>query len=378
MKTANLILTALALNLSLPSFSQAAGCCQGMGAAGLDGDWQAIKGGSGPKVVEITNASFETSRDLFAELNADFAGRWARKTGYVLTVNESHASTEAQAHAILLGAEPDIVTFDNASAIDELSAKGKLLPLDWQERLPDHSAPFTTAVVFVVDKGNPKHIHDWSDLVADGVSVVTPNPETSGRGQWNYFSAWTYALHTLGSPDKARDFLSKLFQNTPVLNSSARGSIETFTTKKIGDVLLVWESDARLLVAQSTARQLEIVTPSSSILVEPPVAYLDHNIEKHVTSRVTISFLKYLYLTEAQEIIARHGFRPRLSETAAKFQTAFPQIKLFTVTEEFGSWAAAKKQHFEAGGIYESIVSKTKTVALLSPTTSSASVSQTQ
>jgi sulfate transport system substrate-binding protein len=378
MKTSILILAAIALNLSLSLLSHAAGCCMGMGAAGLDGDWQAAKGGSGPKVVEITNASFETSRDLFVELNADFAERWARKTGYTLTVNESHASSEAQAHAILLGADPDLVSLDNPAAIDELSTKGKLLPADWQTRLPNNSSPFTTAVVFVVEKGNPKHIRDWSDLVADGIAVVTPNPLTSGRGQWNYFSAWSYAFHALGGPDKAREFLSKLYQNAPVLNSSARGSIETFTKKNIGDVLLVWESDARLLAAQSTARKLEIVTPSSSILVEPPVAYLDHNIEKHVTSRVTISFAKYLYLADAQGIIARHGYRPRLQEAATKFQASFPPIKFYTVTDEFGSWAAAKKQHFEAGGVYESIASKANTVAQLTPAAAQANANRAQ
>jgi len=378
MKTSILFLATLVLSLSVSSLSHAAGCCQGMGAAGLDGDWQTAKGSSGPKVVEITNASFETSRDLFVDLNADFAERWARKTGYTLTVNESHASSEAQAHAILLGADPDFVSLDNPAAIDELSAKGKLLPADWQTRLPNNSSPFTTAVVFVVEKGNPKHIHDWSDLVSNGISVVTPNPLTSGRGQWNYFSAWSYAIHNLGGPDKAREFLSRLYQNAPVLNSSARGSIETFTKKSVGDVLLVWESDARLLVAQSTARKLEIVTPSSSILVEPPVAYLDHNIEKHVTSRVTISFAKYLYLRDAQEIIARHGFRPRLAEAAVKSQPSFPQIKFFSVAEEFGSWAAAKKQHFEAGGIYEAIAGKTSTVAQLAPTTAQANTNHAQ
>ncbi len=377
MKSHPFVTAALALNLLLPISARAAGCCEGEGAFGLEGDWQPAKGGVGPKVVEITNASFETSRDLFADLNQDFAERWLHKTGYTLTVHESHASTETEVRAILLGADPDIVSFDNPSAIDELAVKGKLLPADWQGRLPNNSAPFTTAVVFLVEKGNPKHIHDWSDLVADGVSVVTPNPETSGRGQWNYLSAWTYARHALGSPDQARDFVAKLYRNAVVLNSNARGSVETFVTKKTGDVLILWESDARALLAQPTPRKLEIVTPSSSILVEPPVAYLDQNTKKHVTPRVTVSFLKYLYSADAQAIIARHAYRPRLTAAAAKSKTVFPEIKLFTVADEFGTWSAARKQHFEAGGIYESIAARTKPDAAIPANTTSAGPNHT-
>jgi sulfate transport system substrate-binding protein len=360
MKTRLLVLGSFALNLSLPFITQAAGCCEGQGAFGLEGEWQPAKGGSGPKVVEITNASFETSRELFADLNRDFAERWLRRTGYTLTVHESHASTETEARAILLGADPDVVSFDNSAAIDELAEKGKLLPADWQKRLPDNSAPFTTAVVFLVEKGNPKHIRDWSDLVADGVSLVTPNPETSGRGRWNYLSAWTYARHALGGPDEARDFLVRLYRNAAVLNSNARGSVESFITKKTGDVLILWESDARALVAQPTPRKIEIVTPSSSILVEPPVTYLDRNVEKHVTPRVAASFLKYLCNADAQEIIARHAYRPRLPAIAAKHQASFPPIKFYTVADEFGTWAAAQKQHFEADGIYEGIAARAR------------------
>jgi sulfate transport system substrate-binding protein len=378
MKSYQLIVASLALNLSLPVFTQAAGCCEGQGAFGLEGEWQPAKGSTGPKVVEITNASFETSRDLFAELNQDFAERWLRRTGYTLTVHESHASTETEARAILLGADPDVVSFDNSAAIDELAVKGKLLPTDWQKRLPDNSAPFTTAVVFLVEKGNPKHIRDWSDLVADGVTLVTPNPETSGRGQWNHLSAWTYALHALGGPDQARDFLAKLYRNAVVLNSNARGSVESFITKKTGDVLILWESDARTLVAQPTTRKLEIVTPSSSILVEPPVAYLDRNTEKHRNSRVSASFLKYLYNADAQEIIARHAYRPRLTAAVAKSKTSFPTIKFFTVADEFGTWAAARKQHFEAGGIYESIAARTKPDAAVPAPASAAGPNNTK
>ena len=357
----------LALDLLLPIFTRAAGCCEGQGAFGLEGEWQPAKGSSGPRVVEFTNASFETSRELFADLNRDFAGRWLHRTGYTLTVHESHASSETETRAILFGADPDVVSFDNSAAIDELAVKGKLLPAGWQKRLPDNSAPFTTAVVFLVEKGNPKHIRDWSDLVADGVSLVTPNPETSGRGQWNYLSAWTYARHALGGPDQARDFLLKLYRNAAVLNSNARGSVESFITKKTGDVLILWESDARALVAQPTPRKLEIVTPSTSILVEPPVACLDRNVEKHRNARVSVSFLKYLYSAEAQEIIARHAYRPRLPSIATKYQASFPPIKFFTVADEFGTWAAARKQHFEAGGIYEGIAARTRLAAVSTP-----------
>jgi sulfate transport system substrate-binding protein len=364
-KPSTVFLASLISIISTASLS-AAGCCEGFGSPGLEGEWQASASQNGPKTVEIFNASIETSRDLFAELNKDFSLRWLHKTGYVLTIQESHGSSEAQSRAILHGSDPDLVSLDNPAAIDELSAKGKLLPEFWQARLPDNSAPYTTTIVFLVDKGNPKKIRDWNDLTREGVSVITPNPKTSSRGQWNYFAAWAQAVRATGSTDKAREFIGNLYHNVPVLNSSGRGAVETYLTKRSGDVLLVWESDAKKLIGLTSDRQVEIVTPSSSILVEPPVAYLDTNIEKHGTARVTISFAQYLFKEPAQEIFAKHFFRPRDKAVAEKYSKQFPALTLLTVADIFGSWEKATEQHFSDGGIFDTLGVQEK-VAELSP-----------
>lgn len=369
MKLAPNFLLALLLTLvSSLRLSAGAGCCQGFGSPGLEGEWKATTTEGGPKTVEILNASFETTRDLFAELNKDFALRWLHKTGYKLTVQESHGSSEAQTRAILHGADPDIVSLDNPAAIDELSAKGKLIPSDWQSRLPNNSAPYTTTVVFLVEKGNPKKIKDWSDLAREGVSVITPNPKTSGRGQWNYFAAWAQAFRSSGSADAAREYISKLYHNVPVLNSTGRGAVETFFKKRSGDVLLVWESDAKYLASITADRSVEIVTPNTSILVEPPITYVDANIEKHGTARVTVSFVQYLFKEAAQEIFAKHNFRPRDSDIAKHFSKQFPEITLLTVSEIFGTWEKAAEQHFGVGGIYEGLGVQEKTASIYSTT----------
>lgn len=350
---------AFLLSALLAAQARAAGCCEGFGSMDLDGDWHSFASSQGAKTVEITNASFETSRDLFAELNRDFSLRWLHRTGYTLTIHESHGSSEAQSRAILQGAEPDFVSFDNPSAIANLAGEGKLLPVDWQTRLPANSAPYTTTVVFVVDRGNPKHIRDWSDLAAPGTSVVTPNPKTSGRGQWNYLAAWAQARQATGSDTPAREFVARLYQNVSVLNSSGRGAVETFFKKHTGDVLLLWESDAKKLAAV-TDRPIEIVTPPSSLLVELPVAYLDANTQKHGTARVTVSFAKYLFNEAAQEIIARNFFRPRNPTVAEKYKRNFPSLTLLTVSDTFGSWDKAVQQHFVDGGIYDNLTAPPK------------------
>lgn len=329
-------------------------CCSGSGDFGLEGSWTGPGDAKGPKTVTFTHASYESSRPLFAELNADFAKRWAKKTGFKLTVSETHGGTEAQERAIQKGAEPDIISLDNPGAIDELARTSTLLPASWKSRLPDNSAPFTTTVVFVVAKGNPRHIRDWNDLVADGVKIITPDPRTSGRGQWNYLAAWGYARRARGSDDAARAFVARLYERVSVLNSSARGAADTFVRRGEGDVLLVWESEARDLLAAGGGRALEIVTPPASILVEPPVAWIDTHVAKHENARVSISFAKYLYSPEAQEIIARYHYRPRLPEVAAKAK--LPPVQLFTVDEQFGGWSSAAEQHFAKGRLVEQIL----------------------
>jgi len=353
----SLLLLAGSLAL-LTSVSLRAGsaCCSGAGDFGLDGAWEGPSNVKGPKTVTFSHASYESSRPLFAELNADFAKRWAQKTGFKLTVTETHGGTEAQERAIQKGAEPDIVSFDNPGAIDEIARNSTLLPASWKSRLPDNSAPYTTTVVFVVPKGNPRHIRDWNDLVADGVKVITPDPRTSGRGQWNYLAVWGYARRTQGSDDAARAFVTRFYERVPVLNSSARGAADTFARRGEGDVLLVWESEAHDLVEQSGGRRLEIVTPPTSILVEPPVAWIDANVGKHENARVSISFAKYLYSPEAQEIIARYHYRPRLPEAAAKAKVKLPDTQFFTVDEQFGGWTGAVQQHFAKGRLVEQIL----------------------
>lgn len=352
-----LLASLLAAPLFLPASLHAAGCCQGQGDFGLDGAWKATDAkDKGPKTVTFVHASFESSRPLFADLNQEFAKQWAKQTGYKLTVTGSHGGTEAQARSIHHGAEPDVVSLDNPGALDELARTTQLLPSSWRSRLPQNSAPYTTTVVFVVEKGNPKGIRDWGDLVADGVKVITPDPRKSGRGQWNYLAAWGYARNHLGSEQAAQDFVTKLYERVPVLNSSATGSAETFTKRGEGDVLILWESDAYALVKEGGSRRFEVVTPSASILVEPPVAWLDANVGKHENARVSISFAKFLYTPEAQAIIARHYFRPRLPEAAAKSKIRLPEARVFTVDELFGGWEGAVKRHFSSGQAVDQVL----------------------
>ncbi|HUJ79707.1 MAG TPA: sulfate ABC transporter substrate-binding protein [Nitrospiria bacterium] len=306
--------------------------------------------------VALLNVSYDPTRELYQDFNAAFAKYWAAKTGDTVTVRQSHGGSGNQARAVIDGLEADVVTLALAYDIDAISDKAGLLPPNWQSRLPNHSAPYTSTIVFLVRKGNPKGIKDWDDLVKPGVSVITPNPKTSGGARWNYLAAWGYALKTYGNDEKkAREFVGRLYKNVPVLDSGARGATTTFVERGIGDVLLAWENEAFLAVKELGPDKVEIVAPSVSILAEPPVAVVDKVADRHQTRAVAQAYLAYLYSPEGQEIAARHYYRPRLESVAAKYAGFFPNVKLFTVDEMFGGWRRAQRTHFEDGGIFDQI-----------------------
>ena len=304
----------------------------------------------------ILNVSYDPTREFYQDYNAVFANYWKTKTGDDLTVNVSNGGSGKQARAVIDGLEADVVTLALAYDIDAISAKAQLLPADWQTRLPDNSSPYTSTIVFLVRGGNPKKIADWPDLVRDGVSVITPNPKTSGGARWAYLAAWGYALQDRGGDEtKARDFVAKLYRNVPVLDSGARGSTTTFVERGIGDVLLAWENEAYLAVNQFGKDKFQIIYPSSSILAEPPVALVDKNVDRHSTRAVSQAYLEYLYSSEGQTLAAKHYFRPRKPQPPSKDDPSFPNIKLFTVNGVFGGWAKAQKTHFDDGGIFDQI-----------------------
>jgi sulfate transport system substrate-binding protein len=304
----------------------------------------------------LLNVSYDPTRELYAEVNKVFAAEWKQKTGDTVTIRSSHGGSGAQARAVIDGLEADIVTLGLAYDIDEIAARAKLLPADWQKRLPNNSAPYTSTIVFVVRKGNPKGIHDWSDLVKPGLQVITPNPKTSGGARWNYLAAWGYALKANGNDQaKAQDFVKRLYQNVPVLDSGARGSTTTFAQRQQGDVLIAWENEA-LLVAREAQRQgLEIVVPSVSILAEPPVALVDAVDDRHGTRILAEAYLNFLYSPEGQEIGAKNFYRPSLAAVQEKYAAQFPKVPLFTVDEVFGGWQNAQKTHFAENGIFDQI-----------------------
>jgi sulfate transport system substrate-binding protein len=306
--------------------------------------------------VAILNVSYDPTREFYQEYNAAFARNWKRRTGENVTVKQSHAGSGKQARAVMDGLEADVVTLALAYDIDAVSDMAGLLPKNWQSRLPNNSAPYTSTVVFLVRKGNPKNIRDWDDLVRPGVSVITPNPKTSGGARWNYLAAYGYALRRWGGDQrKATEFVTQLFRNVPVLDSGARGATTTFAQRGLGDVLLAWENEAFLAVNELGRDQFQIVTPSVSILAEPPVAIVDRVADKHGTRAVATAYLEYLYSPEGQEIVARHYYRPRLPDVAARYSNRFPQVKMFTIQEMFGTWEAAHKAHFADGGIFDQI-----------------------
>ncbi|MBI5904029.1 MAG: sulfate ABC transporter substrate-binding protein [Deltaproteobacteria bacterium] len=306
--------------------------------------------------VTLLNVSYDPTRELYQEFNAAFAKHWQAKTGEKVTIKQSHGGSGKQGRAVIDGLEADVVTLALAYDIDEIAEKGRLLPAKWQSRLPHNSAPYTSTIVFLVRKGNPKGIRDWDDLVKPGVAVITPNPKTSGGARWNYLAAWAFALKKYGNDEgKAQEFVAKLFRNVPVLDSGARGSTTTFVQRGIGDVFLSWENEAFLAVNELGKDKFEIVVPSLSILAEPPVTVVDKVADRRRTRKVAQAYLEYLYTPEGQELAAKHYYRPRLEPVAARYAKQFTKVKLFTIDEVFGGWQKAQKKHFADGGIYDRI-----------------------
>jgi len=306
------------------------------------------------KDITLLNVSYDPTRELYRDYNQAFAAYWQQKTGDKVKIEQSHGGSGSQSRAVIDGLKADVVTLALAGDIDPIARIAKLLPDDWESRLPDASAPYTSTIVFLVRKGNPKQIKDWDDLVKPSVEVITPNPKTSGGARWNYLAAWAYARAHYGSEDKARDFVSQLYKNVPVLDSGARGSTTTFVQRGIGDVLLAWENEAFLAVNELGADAVEIVVPSLSILAEPSVAVVDKNAAAKGTTDVAQGYLEYLYSPEGQQIAAKHYYRPRNAEVAKAYSDQFPQLKLVTIND-FGGWSKAQKQHFSDGAVFDQI-----------------------
>jgi sulfate transport system substrate-binding protein len=308
-----------------------------------------------PPAVELLNVSYDPTRELYAAVNRAFAARWQAQTGQAVTIKQSHGGSGAQARAVLEGLEADVVTLALGYDIDVLEEAGLLAP-GWQQRLPYNSAPYTSTIVFLVRRGNPKQIRDWPDLLRSDVAVITPNPKTSGGARWNYLAAWGYALRQPGGSDAAaREFVARLFKNVPVLDTGARGATTTFVQRGLGDVLLAWENEALLALEELGPDRFEIVVPSLSILAEPPVAVVDRVVDRRGTRAVAQAYLEFLYSEEGQELAARHGYRPRLASVAAKYADRFPAVQLFTIDEVFGGWAQAQRRHFSDGGVFDEI-----------------------
>src|SRR6202162_1029869 len=306
--------------------------------------------------VSLLNVSYDPTRELYQDFNQAFAKYWKAKTGQTVTVEQSHGGSSKQARAVIDGLQADVVTLALAYDIDAISQNAGLLPADWQKRLPQNSAPYTSTIVFLVRKGNPKHIKNWDDLFKPGISVITPNPKTSGGARWNYLAAWAYALKQPGgNEDKARDFVSRLYKNVPVLDSGARGSTTTFVQREIGDALIAWENEAFLSIKELGPDKVEIVVPSQSILAEPPVSIVDKVVDKKGTRNAAKAYLEYLYTPEGQEIAAKNYYRPRLESVAKKYASTFPKVKLVTVDDTFGGWQNAQKTHFADGGVFDQI-----------------------
>lgn len=306
--------------------------------------------------ITLLNVSYDPTRELYQDYNTAFAKYWKAKTGDNVTVKASHGGSGKQARAIVDGLDADVATLALAYDVDQLYDKAKLIPKDWQKRLQHNSSPYTSTIVFLVRKGNPKHIKDWDDIVKPGISVVTPNPKTSGGARWNYLAAWAYALkHNNNDEAKAKEFVAKLYKNAPVLDTGARGSTTTFVERGIGDVLLAWENEAFLAKKELGPDKVEIVVPSLSILAEPPVTVVDKVVDKRKTRAVAEAYLSYLYSEEGQEIAAKNYYRPTLESVAKKYESQFPKINLVKIDEVFGGWQAAQKKHFADGGVFDQI-----------------------
>jgi sulfate transport system substrate-binding protein len=309
-----------------------------------------------PKAVTLLNVSYDPTRELYQDYNTWFASYWKGKTGQVVTLRQSHGGSGKQARSVIDGLEADVVTLALAYDIDQIADRSGLIPADWQKRLPHNSSPYTSTIIFLVRKGNPKQIKDWPDLIRPGVAVITPNPKTSGGARWNYLAAWGNALRRPGGSEAtAKKFVGSLYRNVPVLDAGARGSTTTFVERGIGDVLIAWENEALLAVKELGPDKFELVIPSSTILAEPPVAVVEKVAKKHGTLNVAKAYLEQLYTPEGQEIAARDFYRPRLEAVAAKYAAQFPKVNLFTVDEVFGGWKKAQETHFADGGIFDQI-----------------------
>jgi len=303
----------------------------------------------------LLNVSYDPTRELYADFNKAFAAQYEAKNKEKVTVKQSHGGSGKQARSVIDGLEADVVTLALAYDIDAISEKAKLLPADWQKRLPQNSTPYTSTIVFLVRKGNPKGIKDWDDLLKPGVAVITPNPKTSGGARWNYLAAWGFAQKKYGSADKAKEFIGKLFQQVPVLDTGARGATVTFVERGVGDVLLAWENEAYLALKEFGPEKFEIVAPPLSILAEPPVAIVDKVADKKGTRNAADAYLQYWYTKEGQEIAARNFYRPRDAEIAKKYENSFAKVELFTIDDVFGGWTKAQKEHFADGGVFDQI-----------------------
>lgn len=308
------------------------------------------------KDITLLNVSYDPTRELYAEYNQAFAKHWQEKTGDKVTINQSHGGSSKQARAVIDGLQADVVTLALAYDVDAIHDKAKLLPKDWQKRLPNNSSPYTSTLALLVRKGNPKGIKDWDDLIKPGVAVITPNPKTSGVARWNYLAAWGYALRKHnGDEAKAKEFVGKIYKNVPVLDSGARGSTTTFVERGIGDVLINWENELLLISNGPDKDKYELVVPSVSILAEPTVSLVDKVVNKRGTQAVAQAYLEYLYSEEGQQIAGKHYYRPTLPAVAEKYANQFPKLTLFTIDEVFGGWQKAQKTHFNDGGVFDAL-----------------------
>jgi sulfate/thiosulfate transport system substrate-binding protein len=342
----------------LPSVGQASRLCPATARlAGALGAQAAVLAGivgqasvlAAEAPATILNVSYDPTREFYQDINAAFIRAWSAKGGPALTINQSHGGSGKQARSVIDGLEADVVTLALAYDIDAIQQRG-LIAAGWQTRLPNNSTPYTSVIVFLVRKGNPKGIRDWNDLVKPGVSVITPNPKTSGGARWNYLAAWGYAGDAV-----ARDFVTRLFKNVPVLDSGARAATTTFVQRGIGDVLIAWENEALLAVEKIGKGQVSIVVPSVTILAEPPVAVVDRVVDRKGTRRAAQDYLEFLYTPEGQEIAARHHYRPRNADVLARYRSKFPEVRMLTIDRDFGGWAAAQKRHFDEGGVFDQI-----------------------
>lgn len=304
---------------------------------------------------DFLNVSYDPTRELYENFNKEFSAYWKQSTGQDINFKQSHGGSGKQARAVIDGLQADVVTLALAADIDEIADKAKLLPADWQKRFPQNSTPYTSTIVFLVRKDNPKGIKDWGDIVKPGVEIITPNPKTSGGARWNYLAAWAWAKHKYGSDAKARDFVRQIYKQTKVLDSGARGATTTFAERGIGDVLLAWENEAYLAVREQPGK-FEIITPSLSILAEPPVAVVDKNVKKDGNENLAKAYLNFLYSPRGQDIAAKNFYRPRNAEILKRYSTTFKPLKLVTIDKEFGGWKKVQKEHFSNGGVFDQIV----------------------